>query len=103
LGPIPNPQSPIPNPQSPIPNPHFITNFKYLRKILYSFIFMEDKSKKIEFINDKSLSNIYLNYIHFNNSIIKSTTVPENTDKFYFYLNFNLKIMIIIKINLNGK
>ena len=41
---------------------------------------MEDKSKKIEFINDKSLSNIYLNYIHFNNSIIKSTTVPENTD-----------------------
>ena len=41
---------------------------------------MEDKSKKIEFINDKSLSNIYLNYIHFSNSIIKSTTVPENTD-----------------------
>ena len=41
---------------------------------------MEDKSKKIQFIHDKSLSNISLNYIHFNNSIIKSTNVPENTD-----------------------
>ena len=41
---------------------------------------MEDKSRKIEFIHDKSLSNLSLNYIHFNNSIIKSTNVPENTD-----------------------
>jgi len=41
---------------------------------------MEDKSKKIQFIHDKSLLNISLNYIHFNNSIIKSTNVPENTD-----------------------
>ena len=41
---------------------------------------MEDESKKIQFIHDKSLSNISLNYIHFNNSIIKSTNVPENTD-----------------------
>lgn len=41
---------------------------------------MEDKSKKIQFIHDKYLSNISLNYIHFNNSIIKSTNVPENTD-----------------------
>ena len=41
---------------------------------------MEDKSKKIQFIHDKSLSNISLNYIHFNNSIIKSANVPENTD-----------------------
>ena len=41
---------------------------------------MEDKSKKIQFIHDKSLSNISLNYIHFNNSLIKSTNVPENTD-----------------------
>ena len=41
---------------------------------------MEDKTRKIEFSNDKSLSNISLNYIHFNNSLIKSTNVPENTD-----------------------
>ena len=41
---------------------------------------MEDKSRKIEFIHDKSLSNISLNYVHFDNSIIKSTKVPENTD-----------------------
>ena len=41
---------------------------------------MEDKSRKIEFNHDKSLSNISLNYIHFNNSLIKSTKVPENTD-----------------------
>ena len=41
---------------------------------------MEDKSRKIEFNHDKSLSNISLNYIHFNNSLIKSTNVPENTD-----------------------
>ena len=41
---------------------------------------MEDKSRKIEFNHDKSLSNISLNYIHFNNSLIKTTNVPENTD-----------------------
>ena len=41
---------------------------------------MEDKSRKIDFNHDKSLSNISLNYIHFNNSLIKSTNVPENTD-----------------------
>ena len=41
---------------------------------------MEDKTRKIEFSNDKSLANISLNYIHFNNSLIKSTNVPENTD-----------------------
>ena len=41
---------------------------------------MEDKTRKIEFSNDKSLSNISLNYIHFNNSLIKTTNVPENTD-----------------------
>ena len=41
---------------------------------------MEDKSRKIEFKHDKSLSEIKLNYIHYNNSIIKSTNVPENTD-----------------------
>ena len=41
---------------------------------------MEDKSRKIEFIHDKSLPNISLNYVHFNNSIIKSINVPENTD-----------------------
>ena len=41
---------------------------------------MEDKTRKIEFSYDKSLSNISLNYIHFNNSLIKSTNVPENTD-----------------------
>ena len=41
---------------------------------------MEDKTRKIEFSHDKSLSNISLNYIHFNNSLIKSTNVPENTD-----------------------
>jgi len=41
---------------------------------------MEDKTRKIEFPHDKSLSNISLNYIHFNNSLIKSTNVPENTD-----------------------
>ena len=41
---------------------------------------MEDKTRKVEFIHDKSLSNITLNYIHFNNSLIKSTNVPENTD-----------------------
>ena len=41
---------------------------------------MEDKSRKIEFSHDKSLSNISLNYIHFNNSIIKSSQIPENTD-----------------------
>ena len=41
---------------------------------------MEDKSRKIEFNHDKSLSNTSLNYIHFNNSLIKSTNVPENTD-----------------------
>ena len=41
---------------------------------------MEDKTRKIEFSNDKSLSNISLNYIHFKNSLIKSTNVPENTD-----------------------
>lgn len=41
---------------------------------------MEDKSRKIEFNHDKSLSNISLNYIHFNNSLIKSINVPENTD-----------------------
>ena len=41
---------------------------------------MEDKTRKIEFSNDKFLSNISLNYIHFNNSLIKSTNVPENTD-----------------------
>ena len=41
---------------------------------------MEDKSRKIDFIHDKSLSNISLNYVNFNNSIIKSTNVPENTD-----------------------
>ena len=41
---------------------------------------MEVKTRKIEFSNDKSLSNISLNYIHFNNSLIKTTNVPENTD-----------------------
>ena len=41
---------------------------------------MEDKTRKIEFSIDKSLANISLNYIHFNNSLIKSTNVPENTD-----------------------
>ena len=41
---------------------------------------MEDKTRKLEFSNDKSLANISLNYIHFNNSLIKSTNVPENTD-----------------------
>ena len=41
---------------------------------------MEDKTRKIEFSNDKSLANISLNYIHFNNSLIKTTNVPENTD-----------------------
>ena len=41
---------------------------------------MEDKTRKIEFSYDKSLANISLNYIHFNNSLIKSTNVPENTD-----------------------
>ena len=41
---------------------------------------MEDKTRKIEFSYDKSLSNISLNYIHFKNSLIKSTNVPENTD-----------------------
>ena len=41
---------------------------------------MEDKSRKIKFIHDKSLSNISLNYVNFNNSIIKTTNVPENTD-----------------------
>ena len=41
---------------------------------------MEDKTRKIEFTHDKFLSNISLNYIHFNNCLIKSTNVPENTD-----------------------
>ena len=41
---------------------------------------MEDKTRKIEFSNDKSFANISLNYIHFNNSLIKTTNVPENTD-----------------------
>ena len=41
---------------------------------------MEDNSTKIEFKNDESLSNIKLNYISYNNSIIKTTKVPENTD-----------------------
>ena len=41
---------------------------------------MEDKTRKIEFSHDKSLSNISLNYIHYNNSLIKSINVPENTD-----------------------
>jgi hypothetical protein len=50
-----------------------------ISKFLFHYL-MEDKSRKIEFIHDKSLSNLSLNYIHFNNSIIKSTTVPENTD-----------------------
>ena len=41
---------------------------------------MEDKSRKIEFKHDNSLSNIKLNYMHYNNSIIKTIEVPENTD-----------------------
>ena len=41
---------------------------------------MEDKSRKIEFNHDNSLSKINLNYIHFNNSIIKTVNVPENID-----------------------
>ena len=41
---------------------------------------MEDKKRKIEFKYDHSLSNIKLNYMHSNNSIIKTTNVPENTD-----------------------
>ena len=41
---------------------------------------MEEKTRKIEFKKDPSLSNIKLNYIRYNNSIIKSTEVPENTD-----------------------
>ena len=38
------------------------------------------EERKIEFKHDNSLSNIKLTYIRFNNSIIKSTQVPENTD-----------------------
>jgi 2-polyprenyl-3-methyl-5-hydroxy-6-metoxy-1,4-benzoquinol methylase len=82
--PPPNPQSPIPNPQSPFSDFIFIIIdfIKIIKNFLYEFIylFMEDKTRKIEFSNDKSLSNISLNYIHFNNSLIKSTNVPENTD-----------------------
>ena len=41
---------------------------------------MEDKSRKIVFKFDTLLSKISLNYVHYNNSIIKSTKVTENTD-----------------------
>ena len=42
---------------------------------------MSNKSKKIiNFNNDDTLSSINLEYIRFDNSLIKSTKVPENTD-----------------------
>ena len=41
---------------------------------------MKEKVRKISFNNDKSLAGINLNYIHMNNSIIKTSKVPENTD-----------------------